>query len=78
MRTTSRTGPLLPILDVLERLDRVDYVHRDVGTRGELEHYIRRWITEKLDYKLLYLAFHGSTEKDGHTRSGSRVRGTER
>jgi len=35
-------------------------VHRDVGTRGELEHYLRRWIDQRLDYLVLYLAFHGS------------------
>ncbi len=56
---------VLPVLDVLERLECIDYVHRDIGTRAELEHYVRRWIEENLDYRLLVLAFHGSVDRDG-------------
>jgi hypothetical protein len=50
---------VLPMLELLERLEKIDYVHRDVGTRPELEHYLARWIDEDLDYYVLYLAFHG-------------------
>ena len=48
---------VLPVLELLERLKQIDYIHRDVGTRAELEHYVRRCIDEKLDYNVLYLAF---------------------
>ena len=57
-----------PVLDVLERLRCIDFVHRDIGTRAELEHYLRRWIEEDLAYRLLFLAFHGSVDRDGLRR----------
>lgn len=56
---------VLPVLDVLERLEHIEYIHRDVGTRAELEHYVRRWWDEGLDYRVLYFAFHGTTEDSG-------------
>ena len=49
---------VLPVLELLERLRQIDFIHRDVGTRTELEHYLRRWTDEELDYNVLYLAFH--------------------
>src|SRR4051794_22995333 len=51
---------VLPVLELLERLGKIEYVHRDVGTRPELEHYLARWVNEDIDYYVLYLAFHGS------------------
>jgi hypothetical protein len=56
------------VLDVLERLRCIDFVHRDIGTRAELEHYLRRWIEERLPYNLLFLALHGSVDRDGVRR----------
>ncbi len=56
---------VLPVLDTLQRLRSIDYIHRDIGTRAELEHYVRRWIDEDLDYQLLFLAFHGSVDRGG-------------
>lgn len=48
-----------PVLELLQRLGRIEFIHRDVGTRPELEHYLRRWGDEASDYRVLYLAFHG-------------------
>src|SRR3954471_276534 len=53
---------VLPMLELLERLRVLDFVHRDVGTPAELEHYLARWLqdTSVKDFYVLYLAFHGS------------------
>ena len=54
---------MLPILDLLERVSRdgITYIHRDVGTRAELDYYLRKWI-ERNDYYTLYLSFHGTAD----------------
>ena len=54
---------MLPVLDLLERVghDGITYIHRDVGTRAELDHYLRKWI-QREDYYTLYLSFHGNAD----------------
>ena len=53
---------VLPALELLERLDLITFVHRDVATRAELEHYLARWTRERLPLNVLYLAFHGTPD----------------
>lgn len=39
---------------------KVPYIHRDVGTRAEFEHYLKKWTQKGLaKYPVLYLGFHG-------------------
>jgi hypothetical protein len=52
---------VLPILDLLHRTEDVRYIHRDVGTKEELFHYLDLWLQKGYDpYPVLYLAFHGA------------------
>ena len=70
-----------PMLKVLESAAvwKVPYIHRDVATREEFEHYLRQWRQKKLstDYPVLYLGFHGAREKlsvgDGRSNSCSPI-----
>lgn len=49
-----------PILDLLHRTGHARYIHRDVGTVEELDHYLRKWRqAQYADYSVLYFAFHG-------------------
>lgn len=51
-----------PILMLLKSMAgvRVPYVHRDVGTREEFDHYLRKWTNKTLSrFPILYLGFHG-------------------
>lgn len=51
--------PMLALLRSAETY-RVPYIHRNVATLGEFEHYVDRWAQIKhADYPVLYLAFHG-------------------
>jgi len=51
---------VLPILELLERLGLLKFIHRDVATRSELEHYLKKWSQARYsDYRVLYLATHG-------------------
>jgi hypothetical protein len=49
-----------PALDLLKATDyRVPYIHRDVATREEMEHYLRRWFHGKHDlYDILWISMH--------------------
>lgn len=49
---------------------KLHFVHRDVATREEFAHYIRRW-QRATRYGLLYLAFHGDP---GRLYLGHRLR----
>jgi hypothetical protein len=52
-----------PGLTVLHQLPpyRTPYIHRDVGTRDEFDHCIKKWLQAGYaKYPILYLAFHGS------------------
>jgi hypothetical protein len=51
-----------PILELLSQShnSNVPYIHRDVGTRPELEHYLSLWTKRAYQrYRILYLSFHG-------------------
>lgn len=51
-----------PVLHLLNSAAyfKVPYIHRGIGTRGEFEHWIRKWTCEGLSqYPILYLGFHG-------------------
>lgn len=51
---------VLPMLEYLERLGEIKAIHRDVATRAELEHYLRKWPQRRYDdYQVLFLATHG-------------------
>lgn len=51
---------VLPVLHLMRDGQDVPYIHRNVGTRPELEYYLSRWTLKKYDrYPILYLAFHG-------------------
>lgn len=57
LRDASTVGPLLA---VLEQRRVIKFIHRDVATRSELEHYLDRWLLKKYaDYPIGYMAFHG-------------------
>jgi hypothetical protein len=49
-----------PALELLRASDyHVPYIHRDVATRAELEHYIRKWFQERNSgFEILWLAMH--------------------
>jgi len=56
----SSTISVLPALHLLHDSDyKVPFIHRDVATRAELEHYLRKWFLEKhANYEILWLAMH--------------------
>lgn len=59
----NRTSSVKPVLKLLAQAHNrpIPFVHRDVGTREELEHYCRRWARKgSAHYPMLYLAFHGT------------------
>lgn len=51
---------VLPALKLLHDSDyRIRFIHRDVATRAELEHYLRKWLMEKhAGFEVLWLAMH--------------------
>jgi hypothetical protein len=58
----SRSSTVKPVLKLLSQAGgkAVPYIHRDVGTIAELEHYVRKWSQKTFSgYPVLYLAFHG-------------------
>jgi hypothetical protein len=51
-----------PVLDLLSRSHDpiVRFIRRDIGTAGELEYYLGKWVQKRyVDYPILYLGFHG-------------------
>ena len=58
----SKQSSVKPLLKLLNQYhsDNVPFIHRDVATRQELEHYLRKWTLKSYQrYPILYLAFHG-------------------
>lgn len=50
-----------PMLQLLTECGEIAYIHRDVATRDELEHYLDRWFRRGMSsYRVGYLGFHGS------------------
>jgi hypothetical protein len=49
-----------PALEFLRASDfRVPFIHRDVATRAELEHYLRKWLQQAhSDFPVLWLSIH--------------------
>lgn len=59
---TSATS-VRPMLELLRDVADVEFVHKDIGTRTELEHYLRRWTTDDSSveqFLTLYIALHGT------------------
>ena len=54
------TVSVRPALELLRSSDyHVAYIHRDVATRAELEHYFRKWFQERhTGFEILWLAMH--------------------
>ncbi len=49
-----------PVLQFLRDLEGLDFIHRDIGTVGELEFYVKKWILSKhQQYQIGYFSFHG-------------------
>ena len=57
----NRSSTVKPVLKLLCQVDsKVTFVHRDVGTLVELEHYLSKWCQKgRAHFPILYLAFHG-------------------
>ena len=52
-----------PILQLLKAFEQAEYIHRDIGTRGEFEHYVSQWTLARYDsYRTLYIAAHGTVD----------------
>lgn len=52
-----------PMLELLDGLRVIEFVHKDIGTRAELAHYLRLWAEDDSsvsEYYTLYLAAHGT------------------
>ncbi|WP_416063162.1 DUF6642 family protein [Rhodococcus indonesiensis] len=61
-RLAERTS-VEPALELLERSGVIRLIHRDIATRGELEHYLDRAMRKSFKgFDLIFLAFHGSPE----------------
>lgn len=74
----NRSSTVKPVLKLVCQVDSsVVFVHRDVGTIGELDHYLAKWCQRgRSHFPILYLAFHGRPGEihvgDGRLR-GSRL-----
>lgn len=58
----NRSSTVKPVLKLLSQgvRSQVPFVHRDIGTREEFEHYCGKWRQGNgSKYPILYLAFHG-------------------
>ena len=66
---------ILPILDILEKREICNYIYHSSATIQELEFFLNKWKTKKINdkYPILYLAFHGEigaiclNKKDNYT-----------
>lgn len=65
----NRKSSVRPILELVNQAPDKDihFAHRDVGTIEEFNHYCKKWIQGRMkNFKILYLAFHGSKEGGLH------------
>ncbi len=52
-----------PILQLLKSFGVVEYIHRDEGTRAEIEHYVKQWTLARYrGYPTLFIAAHGDID----------------
>ncbi len=50
-----------PVLQFLNDLEGLKFIHRDIGTAGELEFYVKKWTQARYKkYQVGYFSFHGS------------------
>ncbi len=57
-----RESSVHPALELLKQWDPyyIPHVYRDASTRGEFDHYLKKWVQGQLrKFPILYLAFHG-------------------
>jgi hypothetical protein len=53
-----------PTLELLERLRVIQFIHKDVATQAELDHYLNRWsLRANSGYSVGYFAMHGTPAK---------------
>jgi hypothetical protein len=53
-----------PTLELLERLRVIQFIHKDVATQAELDHYLGRWtLRANAGYSVGYFAMHGTPAK---------------
>ncbi len=58
------TKTVLPLLETAQRVLEMPFVHRAIGTKGELDHYVGRWLENQHSrYTIGHFAFHG--DEDG-------------
>ena len=51
-------------LELLERLRVIQFIHKDVATQAELDHYLGRWtLRANAGYSVGYFAMHGTPAK---------------
>lgn len=49
-----------PLLEFLHNAIEIDFLHRNIGTKEELEFYCRKWVDKNFEkYEIGYFAFHG-------------------
>jgi Family of unknown function (DUF6642) len=49
-----------PTLELLERLRQIQFIHKDVATSAELDHFLDRWMLRAYaNYRVGYFAMHG-------------------
>ena len=54
------TSTVHPILELLAHQQQIKFIHKDVGTLDELDHYLNKWLQKQYaEYNIGYLAFHG-------------------
>lgn len=51
-----------PMLDLLSNAGMVKVIHRDIASRGDFDHYVKRWVGSYSSYAVGAFAFHGTRE----------------
>ncbi|MGW0227899.1 DUF6642 family protein [Actinopolymorpha singaporensis] len=58
------TSSVRPALELLERLGYIQFIHKDVATVPELDHFLERWARRAYsDFAVGYFAMHGESSK---------------
>src|SRR6266851_4192502 len=62
------------VLALLARNDGVQFIHRDVRTAADVEHYLKRWADRRYqDFRIGYVALHGQSGSLGFRRTSVRI-----